>query len=228
VKTRFKVPASQKSRQSIVALAAVAVLGVFGTGALFFGLQSQQQAPRPPLSVAGSLTTTTKVFPTRPSEPTFDYSLPVSISIPAIKVKSDVTTVGKNPDGTIAVPSGKQYNKAAWYKHSPSPGQSGASVIEGHVDSPAGPSVFFRLGDVRPKDKILVKRADGKTVVFIVEGVREYTKDEFPTDLVYGPANRAALRLITCSGRYNAETGEYQSNIIVFATLSGSYKTQSA
>jgi hypothetical protein len=44
-------------------------------------------------------------------------------------------------------------DEAAWYKYSPTPGQPGPSVIEGHVDSlRGGPSVFFRRGALRPGD----------------------------------------------------------------------------
>jgi sortase (surface protein transpeptidase) len=110
---------------------------------------------------------------------------------------------------------------AAWYKYSATPGQIGASVIEGHVDSQTGPAVFFRLGALRPGDTIAVTLADGVTAVFKVSGVREYRKDNFPDRLVYGKTNYAALRLVTCGGAFDYATGHYLSSTVVFATLTG-------
>jgi sortase (surface protein transpeptidase) len=94
----------------------------------------------------------------------------------------------------------------------------------GHVDSAAqGPSVFFNLGDLRPGDEVLVTRADGLVAVFSVDGVRRYPKDHFPTLLVYGNTDHAALRLITCGGSFDYATGHYVDNIVVFASLVGSH-----
>ena len=71
-------------------------------------------------------------------------------------------------------------DEAAWYKYSATPGQRGASVIEGHVDTTQGPAVFFRLGALRPGEHIEVRLANGITAVFRVTGVRRYSKDQFP------------------------------------------------
>jgi hypothetical protein len=211
----------RQSRRGVMSLAAAGVLGSFGLSALAFGLMSQQSASRPPVSAAGNVAITPPTADSVPADtPSLDRSLPVSITIPSIQVSSKLITVGKNPDGTIEVPSGEQHDYAAWYKHSPTPGQFGSSVIEGHVDSfNNGPSVFFRLGDIRPNDTVLVDRADGQTAVFKVEAVREYDKNAFPTELVYGATDHASLRLITCSGNFSKSTNQYDKNIVVFASL---------
>ncbi|HLE38339.1 MAG TPA: sortase, partial [Acidimicrobiia bacterium] len=96
-------------------------------------------------------------------------------------------------------------------------------VILGHVDSvTGGPSVFFNLGALQPGDEVLVTRADGLVAVFSVDKVARYPKEQFPTLLVYGNTDHAALRLITCGGDYDRATGSYLDNIIVFASLVGS------
>ena len=41
----------------------------------------------------------------------------------------------------------------------------------------------------------------------------------FPTDAVYGNPGYPALRLITCGGPFDAATGSYLDNIIVYAHL---------
>jgi hypothetical protein len=144
----------------------------------------------------------------------------VSVDIPAIGVSSRLLRLGLNSDGTIQVPPlATSANLAAWYKYSATPGQIGAAVIEGHVDSRSGPAVFFRLGALRPGDTIDVTRADGITAIFRVTGVREYAKSHFPAKTVYGAAGFAALRLITCGGAFDFATGHYLSSTVVFASL---------
>jgi sortase (surface protein transpeptidase) len=99
------------------------------------------------------------------------------------------------------------------------PGQIGAAVIEGHVDSQVGPAVFFRLGALHPGDRIDVTLADGMTAVFRVTGVREYAKANFPTTMIYGATNYASLRVVTCGGTFDNATGHYVSSVVVFASL---------
>ena len=108
---------------------------------------------------------------------------------------------------------------AAWYKYSATPGQIGASVIEGHLDSEQGPAVFFRLGALHPGDTVDVTLANGVTAVFRVTGVRQYLKSRFPAKTVYHTARFAGLRLITCGGAFDYATSQYLSSIVVFAFL---------
>lgn len=150
-------------------------------------------------------------------------SKPVSVSIPAIEVNSEVIALGKAPGGALAVPQpGPNLDKAAWFENSPTPGQPGPSVIEGHVaTAEGGPSIFFDLADLRPGDRITVERADGKTVVFEVDALRQFPKDEFPTKLVYGGnLDTPTLRLITCSG-FDPAVGSHTANLIVFSHMTG-------
>jgi hypothetical protein len=146
---------------------------------------------------------------------------PVAITIRAIGVSSAVFDVGLTPAGALQVPApGPHYDEAAWYRGSPPPGIRGPAVIVGHVDSARdGPSVFFRLGALRPKDLVEIRRADGSVVVFAVDSVRSYAKAAFPTQLVYGSTSFPALRLITCGGRFDRRSGHYEQNVVAFGHL---------
>ncbi len=53
-------------------------------------------------------------------------------------------------------------------------------MIEGHLDYTSGPSVFYRLGDLRPGQTVQVTRADHTTAVFTVDTVRRFPKNDFP------------------------------------------------
>ena len=196
-------------------IGSVLVLG----GAVTIGtaVLSQQHAPQPSAAAAGATTAH--------RGPSLRRSTPTAISIPAIGIYSKLLRLGHNSDGTIQVPPlPSAANLAAWYKYSVTPGQIGASVIEGHVDSQEGPAVFFRLGALRPGDAIDVTLADGVTAIFRVTGVREYPKIRFPAKAIYGRTNYAALRLITCGGTFDYATGHYLSSTVAFASLSG-YRT---
>lgn len=142
---------------------------------------------------------------------------PVSLTIPAIGVKTSLVRLGLQANGTLQVPGSTTV--AGWYTGSPRPGAAGSAVIAGHVDSRYGPGIFFWLRTMRPGERIYVKRADGTLAVFTVTGVRAYPKDQFPTAAVYGPAPDAELRLITCGGLFDQSVGSYLSNVVVFARL---------
>ena len=187
-----------------------------GAIAIGVALLLQQHAPQPGSRAAGAIGPAAK-------GPSLHRSLPVSVDIPAIGVHSQLLRLGVNADGTVQVPPlTTSADEAAWLKYSATPGQIGASVIEGHVDSYRGPAVFFRLGALHPGDIIDVTLADGDTGIFRVTGVREYLKDKFPANVIYSDANYAALRLITCGGAFDYATGHYLSSTVVFASLTSS------
>lgn len=144
-------------------------------------------------------------------------SPPVSLTIPAIGVRSRLIRLGLTRSGALQVPG--VTSVAGWYTGSPPPGAIGSSVIVGHVDSYAGPGIFYRLHLLRPRDLLYVRQRDGRLAVFRVSSVHQYSKTGFPTVKVYGPEPTPQLRLITCGGAFDQQTGHYLSNIVVYATL---------
>jgi sortase (surface protein transpeptidase) len=150
--------------------------------------------------------------------------VPTHLEIPQIDVSSDLLQLGQNPDKTVEVPPLDRDSKAGWYKYSPTPGQLGPAVILGHVDSARyGPGVFFRLGALRPGSTLTVTRADSSAAVFRVDRVVSYPKDHFPTLEVYGNTTDSQLRLITCGGKFDLSSHNYEDNIVAFATLVSSH-----
>lgn len=148
-------------------------------------------------------------------------SAPVTIEIPAIGVRAPIMALGLNSDGTVQVPPIGNHNLAGWYDGSVTPGQGGSSVILGHVDNYAGPSVFYDIKDLVQGDAIDVVRANGTVAAFTVDGVQAVPKTLFPTAAVYGNVPYAALRLITCGGPFEASSGHYADNVVVYAHLTG-------
>ena len=212
-------PVSLRARLAGMAGILLITGGIVAVGVTFL---SQQHAPQPSAAASGA------VGPAGQG-PSLPRSVPVSVDIPAIGVTSKLLYLGLNADGTVQVPSlVTSASEAAWYKYSATPGQIGASVIEGHVDSYHGPAVFYRLGALRPGDTIDVTLADGITAIFRVTGVREYAKSNFPANAIYGTTNYAALRLITCGGVFDYATGHYLSSTVVFASLTSARPARSA
>ena len=203
-------------RARLAGVAGVLLLAI-GATAVGLAVSAQQHAPQPSRATAGVLGPAGR-------GPWLSRSLPVSVDIPAIGVNSRLLRLGVNADGSMQVPPLTSADLAAWYKYSATPGQMGASVIEGHVDSKRGPAVFFRLGSLRPGDAVDVTLADGITAIFRVTGVREYLKSNFPAKSIYGASGYAGLRLITCGGTFDYATGHYLSSTVVFASLVSSHK----
>ena len=142
---------------------------------------------------------------------------PVRLYIPAIGVRTRLIRLGLTASGALQVPGSTAV--AGWYTGSPRPGEPGGAVIAGHIDSIAGPGVFFRLRLMHRGERVFVRQASGRLAVFRVTSVHSYLKSRFPTGAVYGPTPDAQLRLITCGGTFDAATGHYLSNTIVYATL---------
>ena len=142
---------------------------------------------------------------------------PVHIEIPAIGVSAAVIRLGLNRDGTMQVPA--DFGVTGWFTGGPAPGETGPAVIAGHIDSRTGPAVFYRLRELRGGDRIEVRRADRTAVHFVVDGVVQYPKQAFPTEVVFGPAPEPLLRLITCGGTFDRSRRSYRDNVVVTARL---------
>ncbi len=142
---------------------------------------------------------------------------PTHIEIPAIGVSAPVIPLGLNPDGTLEVP--KDFDDTGWFTDAAEPGERGAAVVAGHVDSKSGPAVFFHLRALRRGDSIEITLKDRSNVRYVVTSSAQVPKNHFPTERVYAQTWRPTLRLITCGGEFDSSTGHYVDNYIVFARI---------
>lgn len=140
---------------------------------------------------------------------------PVHLQVPSIGVDSDLEPLGLLPDKTLKSPS--LFERAGWYAGGVRPGDPGPAVIAGHVDSVSGPAVFFRLRTIAVGASVAVRQSNGATVYFVVDSVREYPKNRFPTEAVYGPTPLPELRLITCTGDFDYAARSYLDNLVASA-----------
>lgn len=169
-------------------------------------------APSPSATPSPTASATPLEFP--------DGLEPARVRIPAIGVDASVIELGQQDDGTLETP--EDFSETGWWQGGPRPGQLGAAVIAGHVDSTSGPAVFYDLRNLRQGDEIVVEGVDGGTVTFTVDHLEQHAKDEFPTSAVYGYTRDPTLRLVTCGGQFDRSLRSYTDNIVVFADLANS------
>lgn len=168
---------------------------------------------------AGQLSEGNVLEPPSVQPPAGPQPAPVAIAIPSIEVTSDLVTLNVDATGALEAPA--DFAKAGWWAAGPAPGADGAAVVVGHLDSHRGPAAFFRVPSLRPGDGIEVRRADGSTADFVVDAIRQYSKDSLPARTIYGPTPTPELRLITCGGAFDRRTKSYEDNIVVFAHQAG-------
>ncbi|WP_234359190.1 class F sortase [Plantactinospora sp. BC1] len=139
---------------------------------------------------------------------------PTRVRIPRIRVDAALTRLRLDRSGRLGAP--RDFAEAGWYAAGTAPGDVGPAVLAGHVDSTTGPAVFARLSELRPGDRIEVRRG-GRWLGFRVTGAGRHAKDAFPTDAVYRPTPGPELRLITCAGAFDRSTRHYRDNLVVYA-----------
>jgi sortase (surface protein transpeptidase) len=143
---------------------------------------------------------------------------PVRVRIPAIKVDSPIIDIGVDASGALAPP--ETADRVGWFTEGPAPGAVGPALLAAHVDSRAGPGVFYHLVDLHPGDAVTVDRADGSTASFTVVSIARVAKTAFPTELIYAPLPVPMLRLVTCGGTFDRSVHSYRDNVIVEAVPS--------
>lgn len=177
--------------------------------------EAQPDPPRPAATThEPELTTQEREAPTE--QHVDPRGEPARVVIPAIDVDVDLARLGLQGDGSMQVPD---FGLAGWYEEGPEPGRAGPAVITAHVDSRAGPDVFYRLGDLTAGDEIHVVYDSGDDVTFLVNSNEQTPKDELPVDTIWPTTNDRLLTLITCGGEFDRTVRHYEDNLIVYATL---------
>ncbi|WP_210156117.1 class F sortase [Microbispora oryzae] len=141
--------------------------------------------------------------------------VPERIDIPSLDLKAPLMKLGLSDDGDVELPPFDKPSTAGWYTGSAVPGDPGASVIIGHVDTKTAPAVFYHLRELHKGALVKVVRSDGRTASYEVDSVERIPKDDFPAERVYA---EDGLRLITCGGAFDWARHEYKDNIIVYAS----------
>ncbi|MBS2533930.1 class F sortase [Catenulispora sp. NF23] len=148
-------------------------------------------------------------------------SVPLRVQVPSVGINAPLIRLGLDKDGAVAVPPMTVPTEAGWFTGDPTPGERGAAVIVGHVDTDYGRAVFYPLGNVQPGALVIVERADKKKAQFRVTSVEVVDKNRFPAQRVYGSDDNGTpqLRIITCGGAFDGS--HYADNLVVYTQLVG-------
>ncbi|MBC2905337.1 class F sortase [Streptomyces cupreus] len=197
-----------------VMMGAVALLAL--TVGLFGSNDSPSEAPLPPRVAHASAPAPPAGQPVGKHLP---RSRPVRLLIPKISVDAPFTDLAIGRTGQLNPPPADDVNLVGWYAKGASPGETGTSIIAGHVDTATSAAVFANLRNLKKGDAFHVERADGRRASFVVDSVETFDKEHFPSRRVYGDTAQAQARLITCAGDYDRTAKDYTDNLVVFAHL---------
>lgn len=142
--------------------------------------------------------------------------LPSRLLVPAIGVDAPIVELGLKEDGAMDSPQGP--DPVGWYSFSPTPGNPGNAVFSGHRDWYTGATgVFWRLGDLKPDDRVMVVLADGSRVGYAVQLSVLIRPDDMPIADVVGQTRDEIATLITCEGSFDPSARDYDKRRVVWA-----------
>jgi LPXTG-site transpeptidase (sortase) family protein len=120
-------------------------------------------------------------------------------------------------DGSLNVP--EDVDELGWWVGSKPMGSTvGTTLIAGHVDSAvAGLGYFAKLTELKEGDPITVVDGLGEEWKWTVSDTQQIGKSALPQELFDSTGERM-LALVTCGGEFDAATGHYTDNYIVWAT----------
>jgi Sortase domain len=119
------------------------------------------------------------------------------------------------PHSVMQIPSDPRV--VGWWRDGAVPGAGrGHVVIVGHINFHGRAGALAQLPDVRPGELVVVSGAS--TVRYRVTAVRTYAKTSGIPASVFSPGGPEQLVLITCGGPFDAHTGNYEDNIVAYAS----------
>ena len=162
--------------------------------------------------------------PTTAARPVADPISPNRIVIPKLDVQAPIVRVGKTPDGELQIPLNPR--SVGWWRDGAKPGAAvGTAILAGHINYAGVTGAMAALGKLNPGDEVDVygrQNADRRHEVrFTVTGVRTYHKTRLPYQQIFDQKSVGRIVIVTCGGPFDASTGNYRDNIVVFAVPRG-------
>lgn len=145
-------------------------------------------------------------------------SSPVHLAIAGTGVDADVVTT-RRADGSLPVALPGRPMQLVWDAGGPAPGERGAAVLVGHLDSADGPAAFAGLGGLRAGARVRADRADGRTARFEVYAVERYAAGGVPDAFLLGDTSSGSgpqLRLVARGGTWTDDSGD-DSTVVAYA-----------
>ena len=199
---------------STTTLVVLIVLGLLLGGAYLFSGSSARTGPAAVDLPVGHEAVSTPL----------DASDPAGLQVSSVGIDArPIAKLGLTEDLALQVP--KDATTVGWYSRGASPGENGPSVFASHINYGGVEGGFAHLADVAAGDQVLVPRADGVTAVFVIDRVQNFSKQAFPTALVYGPTTGPEIRLITCGGTFDPAVRSFEDNVVAFGHLTEAFRS---
>jgi len=201
----------------IAALMTIALAGITWVTSPYWGNNPQAKARNVGVipTTASSPAATTPV-----ARPVADVVSPNRIVIPKLKANAPIVKVGTTPDHELEVPLNPKV--VGWWSPGAKPGAAvGTAILAGHINYAGVQGAMAEIGRLNPGDEVDVygtQNADAKHLVrFTVTGVRTYHKTHLPYKQIFDQKSVGRIAIVTCGGPFDASTGNYLDNIVVFA-----------
>lgn len=142
---------------------------------------------------------------------------PRVVKIPKLQLFARVSPVDADLKGEPVVPS--NIYDLGWFTKSHVPGADGVTLLNGQVAGSSKPGIFNRINELVVGDVIEVERGDGKSITYKVVKSQQYDADkvDMRAALQPGVAGKPGLNLLTCTGRYNVKTNQFEKRTLIFA-----------
>jgi hypothetical protein len=149
-----------------------------------------------------------------------DIISPNRIEIPKIHASAPIVPVGTTPDGELDVPLDPKV--VGWWRYGAKPGATvGTAILAGHINYAGVTGEMAAIGQLNPGDKVYIFGTQNALrrheVQFTVTGVRTYHKTRLPYQQIFDQKSAGRIAIVTCGGPFDAATGNYLDNIVVFA-----------
>lgn len=149
-----------------------------------------------------------------------DIVSPNRIEIPKLKATAPIVKVGTTANRELEVP--RDPKTVGWWQYGAKPGATvGTAILAGHINYAGVTGSMATIGKLNPGDEVDVfgtQNADHQhRVRFTVTGVRTYHKTRLPYGEIFDQKSVGRIAIVTCGGPFDASTGNYLDNIVVFA-----------
>lgn len=137
------------------------------------------------------------------------------LSIPRLGVDAQIVAIGV-VNRTLDVPLDPKV--LGWWTGSAKPGSgAGSVVIDGHVNYNGVAGALSVLPSLRVGDRVTLTRG-ATQLSYRVTALRSYVKaDGLPAEM-FRQDVAERLVLVTCGGPFDAGTGNYEDNVVAYAT----------
>ena len=139
---------------------------------------------------------------------------PKEILIPSISVDGYIQKIGVDNNSQMAVPN--NIHLAGWYVNSVKPGESGLSIIDGHVLGRYNDAIFKDLINLTPGNTFSIIYGDNSEKLFAVKEVKLLPVSDTAVYLNTKDQNIISqLNLITCGGNFDRNSQTYDKRVVV-------------